>query len=84
MEMSKLTTQGTVTVPIAIRKRLGLNAGDRVVFVEVNGRIVIENAAMMALRDAQTAFEGEAHRLGVVTQQDIVALVEGDQRSRRG
>ena len=80
MELSRLTTQGTVTIPIAIRKRLGLTTGDRVVFMEVNGRIVIENAAMVALKDVQAAFDGEAQRMGLVTQQDVVALVEDNQR----
>jgi AbrB family looped-hinge helix DNA binding protein len=78
MEMSRLTTQGTVTVPIAIRKKLGLNTGDRVIFVEVNGRIVIENATMIALKDVQAALQGEAQRLGVAKPQDIVAMVEDE------
>ena len=36
----------------------------------------MENAAMVALKNAQVAFEGEAARLGIKTEQDVVDLVK--------
>ena len=36
--------QGQITIPIEIRKKLNVGAGDKVVFLEENGRIFIENA----------------------------------------
>ena len=44
MELAKLTTKGQITIPIEIRKKLNVGAGDKVVFLEENGRIFIENA----------------------------------------
>lgn len=44
MELAKLTTKGQITIPIEIRKKLNVGAGDKVVFLEKNGRIFIENA----------------------------------------
>ena len=44
MELAKLTTKGQITNPAEIRKRLNVQAGDKVVFLEENGRIFIENA----------------------------------------
>ena len=44
MELAKLTTKGQITIPAEIRKRLNVRAGDKVVFLEENGRILIENA----------------------------------------
>lgn len=44
MELAKLTTKGQITIPIEIRKKLNVGAGDKVVFFEENGRIFIENA----------------------------------------
>ena len=44
MELAKLTTKGQITIPSEIRKRLNVQAGDKVVFLEENGRIFIENA----------------------------------------
>ena len=34
MTTSTLTTKGQVTIPFDVRRRLGLNAGDRIEFVE--------------------------------------------------
>lgn len=35
-----------------------------------------ENAAMIALKNAQNAFAGEAERLGLKTEQDVVDMVK--------
>ena len=43
MELAKLTTKRQITIPAEIRKRLNVQAGDKVVFLEENGRIFIEN-----------------------------------------
>lgn len=34
MATSTMTTKGQVTIPLDVRRRLGLNAGDRIEFVE--------------------------------------------------
>ena len=76
MELAKITLRGQITIPAPIRKRLGVRDGDKVIFIEENGRIIMENAAMIALKTAQGAFSGEAERLGVKTEQDVVDLVK--------
>ncbi|MGH9416352.1 MAG: AbrB/MazE/SpoVT family DNA-binding domain-containing protein [Terriglobales bacterium] len=38
---SKISSKGQVTIPIAIRKRLGLRAGDRIEFVMERTRTVL-------------------------------------------
>jgi AbrB family looped-hinge helix DNA binding protein len=48
MELAKVTTRGQITIPLAIRKKLGVKDGDKVVFLErEDGRIVIENSVML-------------------------------------
>ena len=76
MELAKITTRGQITIPVEIRKKLGVKDGDKVIFIEENGRIIMENAAMVALKNAQDSFAGEAERLGLKTEQDVVALVK--------
>ncbi len=76
MELAKITTRGQITIPVAIRKKLGVKDGDKVVFIEENGRIIVENAAMVALKNAQDAFAGDAGRLGIKTDQDVVNMVK--------
>lgn len=76
MELAKITARGQITIPAEIRKKLGVKDGDKVVFLEENGRIIVANAAMVALKNAQDAFAGEAPRLNLETEQDVVDLVK--------
>ena len=49
MELAKVTSKGQITIPLAIRKQLGVCEGDKVLFVEENGKIVLMNASLQAL-----------------------------------
>ena len=62
MELAKVTSKGQVTIPIEIRKKLGIKNGDKVLFMEDSGRIYMMNSSMDALREAQRAFAGEAEK----------------------
>lgn len=44
MEVAKISTKGQITIPIEIRKKLKVNPGDRVVFMEQGEKIIIANA----------------------------------------
>ena len=57
MELAKVTSRGQITLPLAIRRKLDVKVGDKVVFYEENGRIVIENAAKLTI--AQEKKPGE-------------------------
>ena len=39
-----VSTKGQVTIPVDLRRRLGLESGDRVVFVEFDGAFAIKPA----------------------------------------
>ena len=65
MELAKVTSKGQITIPIEIRKKLGVKNGDKILFMEESGKIYIINSSMDALREAQKAFAGEADRLGL-------------------
>ena len=76
MELAKLTSKGQLTVPVAIRKKLRLKEGDKVVFLSDDDGIRIVNASVLALEKIQKAFAGEAERLGLTTEQDVVDMVK--------
>lgn len=84
MEVAKVTSKGQITIPIDIRRRLGVKEGDKILFIEEKGKIVMMNSSMEALRKAQTAFAGEAERLGLKDEQDVVDLISEVRRERRG
>ncbi len=83
MEVAKVTSKGQITIPIDIRRRLGVKEGDKILFVEEQGKIVMMNSSMEALRKAQAAFAGEAERLGLKDEQDVADLVSELRRERR-
>ncbi|MCK9526740.1 MAG: AbrB/MazE/SpoVT family DNA-binding domain-containing protein [Limnochordia bacterium] len=80
MELAKVMAKGQVTIPISVRRKLNLKEGDKLIFIERDGNMVIANSAMIALQQIQTAFEGEAERLGLKTEQDVVDLVDDVRR----
>ena len=83
MELAKITLRGQITIPVEIRKKLGVKDGDKVVFIEENGRIVMENSVRIALKDVQNAFRGEANRIGLKNEQDVVAMVKESRQKKR-
>ncbi|MDR2604753.1 MAG: AbrB/MazE/SpoVT family DNA-binding domain-containing protein [Desulfovibrio sp.] len=76
MEVAKITSKGQITIPIDIRKKLGVKEGDKVIFIEDGNRIVVANAAKIAFADMRAAFAGEADRLGIKDERDVVAVVD--------
>ena len=53
---SKITTKGQTTIPKKIRERLNLQAGDRVLFLEKDGEIVLQPMTQ-TLRDRRGSVE---------------------------
>ena len=76
MELAKLTSKGQLTIPVAIRKKLRLKEGDKVVFLSDDDGVRVVNASVLALEKVQQAFAGEAERLGLKTEQDVVDMVK--------
>ena len=76
MELAKVTSKGQVTIPVEIRRKLGIKNGDKVLFIEESGRVYMMNSSMDALREAQRAFAGEAERLGLENDDDVMAMIK--------
>lgn len=83
MELAKVTSKGQITIPIDIRKKLGVKEGDKVLFIEEGDRIFLMNSSMTALRKAQAAFAGEAERLGLKDEQDVAGMISELRCERR-
>ena len=72
MDMARISVKGQVTIPIAIRKMLGLKEGDKVVFAEKAGNIVLLNSNRLAFEEFRRDMAGEGERVGWTTEQDVV------------
>lgn len=47
MEVAKMTSKGQLTVPKAIREKLNLESGSKVVFIQMGDDLVVRNAESM-------------------------------------
>ena len=78
MYSAKISSDGQITVPIEIRRALGLKTGDNILFLEKpGGEVVITNASANAIYKAQRAFEGAADSMGIQSEDDVQALIDG-------
>ncbi len=77
MNLAKISANGQITVPVEIRRQLGLKSGDKILFFQKqNGEIVVSNASAAAIRKAQEAFSGAAEMMEITSEEDIQALVD--------
>ena len=84
MEMAKVSSKGQITIPVSVRNKLKLKAGDKVVIFEENGRFYFENAAMLAFRRAEEVFAGEAEKAGFQTEEDMQEYMREIRKELRG
>ena len=83
MELAKVTTKGQITIPKSIRELLDLKEGSKVLFIKKGNDIVIQNSAMVALEKIQNAFDGEAERLSLKTEEDVVKMIKEFRKNRK-
>ena len=55
MELARMTSKGQLTIPVSIRRKLGVDTGDQLLFYEKDGQIIIANASPSSLAEAQAA-----------------------------
>lgn len=85
MNLAKISANGQITVPVEIRRQLGLKSGDKILFLQKqNGEVVISNASAVAIRKAQAAFAGAAEAMGLRDEADAAALVDELRHGGRG
>ena len=82
MELAKVTSKGQVTIPAAVRRRLGVGSGDKVLFLYRDDSVVMVNATLEALKKVQDEFAGVAEEYGIETEDDVVDLVKQVRRER--
>ena len=77
MSLAKMSVEGQITVPLEIRRALGLKFGDKIAFMQNGaGEVILCNASAEAIYKAQSAFEGAAEALGVSNEDDVQSLVD--------
>ena len=72
---AKVMSKGQITLPIDIRKNMGLSTGDRVALIYEKDRVIMVNPAVYAMEAFQKEMEGEFEKVGINNEDDIMDLV---------
>ncbi len=83
MEIAKITSKGQITIPIEIRKKLKLSEGDKVVFVEEDGRYFMANSSVIAFREMQKVMEGASEEASLSNEEDVNLLIRNMRKEKR-
>ena len=76
IEQAKVMPKGQITIPLEIRKLLGLEVGDRVSFIVSDDQVILANSSICALKLLQKEFNGEAEKAGIFNEDDVQKLIE--------
>ena len=77
MNLAKISANGQITVPVEIRRKLGLKSGDKILFYQKeDGEIVLTNASAQAIKKAQAALAGAVEAMGIKDEDDVQALID--------
>lgn len=76
VDNAKVMAKGQLTIPKDIRKVLGVTNGDRVTFIVEGNTVRIVNAAVYAMQVLQAEMAGDAERVGLTSDEDVMALVK--------
>jgi antitoxin PrlF len=49
MEIAKITSKGQITIPVGIRRQMNIKEGDKIIFLEKDGKVFIINSDDVAL-----------------------------------
>lgn len=75
-DSAKVMAKGQITIPKDIREVLGVSCGDRVTFLVEGGSVRVVNSAVYAMQMLQREMAGEAARAGIVSDEDVMAMVK--------
>ena len=74
VDMAKVMPKGQITIPKEFREKLGVGPGDKVMVIWDGERVSMMNPVSYALKMIQKEMEGEAEKVGLTSEEDILAL----------
>lgn len=76
VDTAKVMAKGQVTIPKDVRDALGVTSGDRISFIVEGSTVRMVNSALYAMQILQKEMAGEAERVGLSSDDDVMALVK--------
>jgi AbrB family looped-hinge helix DNA binding protein len=84
MEIAKITSKGQITIPQEIRERMDLKKGDKIIFIEENGKYYFQNSNSLTLENFQNNMRGAAKEAGFNDPDDVVKYIKQLRKSKKG
>jgi AbrB family looped-hinge helix DNA binding protein len=85
MELATVTSKGQITIPASIRRKLGLQTGSKVLFFDSGDDVIIKkNSPEAALEAIQNVLAPLATEQGILTDDDVMALVKEYRNRSKG
>ena len=76
VDSTKVMAKGQVTIPKDVREALGVSSGDRISFIVEGNTVRLVNSAVYAMQVFQSEMAGEAERVGLTSDDEVMALVK--------
>lgn len=81
MAAAKITSKGQITIPVRIRAVLGVGAGDRIEFMELEKGKVVMIPATRSVRELNGMFRGRRSKpLTIEEMDDVIAKRASESR----
>ena len=75
LNTAKVMSKGQITLPVDIRRNMGLSTGDRVALIYEGNRVILMNPAIYAMETLQKEMEGEWEKAGINSDEDVMDLI---------
>jgi antitoxin PrlF len=82
MPAATLTSKGQITIPVQVRTALGLDAGDRIEFVELEKGQFAIIPATQSLKELKGMFRHKRKKRAVSIEEMNAAIAHGASRTR--
>lgn len=76
VDNAKVMAEGQITIPKDVLEVLGVTSGDRIAFIVEGDSVRMANSAVYAMQILQKEMTGEAERVGLKSDDDVMALVK--------
>lgn len=80
MSSATLTSKGQITIPKDVRERLGIDAGDRIEFVEIEPSVFKIVPATMDIRDLKGIIPKPKKPVSLQSMDEAIRKRAGDKR----
>jgi len=78
LEMAKVTSKGQITIPVSIRRRLNINEGDKLLFIDSPDGVIMVNPDMLPAARGAEKLESVAEYRERAAAPAQVAAMRGD------